>query len=444
MNNNFKDPESLTKIEKINSEDVNSNKLFTPITIGKLKLSGRVIKSAMVETLCTKDGFVTPKLIEHYQQIAQGGTPLIITGAANYNLYGRGVPYQLSVDSDNKIPGLKKLTQAVHDLGGKIMAQVYHTSRQALPEPVGRKDAQAPSAVYEPSLGVSPREITKAEIKENIAEFAEAALRCKTAGFDGVQIHAAHGYLISGFLTPHTNRRKDEYGGNFENRMRFLLEVYSAVREKVGNDYPLILKLNGSDDLPFRKGLKTQELIKVAKRLEKVGIDAIEITAGHYESGTTFSRGNWKGFTKAMLKHGLGPSLGLTRRKGMAAVAPLVDWYFNKVAGFKEAFNLDYAKQFTQALSIPVICVGGFVNKETMAQALEQGDCDMVAVARGFIADPYLYRNMKENIKGPKCNYCNACFARPGVQPLTCYEPNISAERAKMLSEPFYKEAAHS
>ncbi len=424
------------------SEKVNSDKLFTPISIGKLILSGRVIKSAMVETMCTKDGFVTPKLVEHYQQIAQGGAPLIIAGAANYNLYGRGVPHQLSVDNDDKIPGLKKLTQAVHELGGKIMAQVYHTSRQALPTPVGRSDAQAPSAVYEPSLGVSPREITKAEIKQNILEFSEAALRCKTAGFDGVQIHAAHGYLISGFLTPHTNRRKDEYGGSFENRMRFLLEVYSAVREKVGGDFPLILKLNGSDDLPFRKGLKTQELIKVALRMEQAGIDAVEITAGHYESGTTFSRGHWQGFTKTMLKHGLGPNLSWGRRNGMALVAPLVDWYFNKISAFREAFNLDYAKQFTQTLTVPVICVGGFVNKNTMAQALNNGDCDMVAVARGFIADPYLYRNMKEGIQGPKCNYCNACFARPGVQPLTCYEPTISAEREKMLSKTFYKEMA--
>ena len=259
-----------------------------------------------------------------------------------------------------------------------------------------------------------------------------------------MQIHAAHGYLISGFLTPHTNRRKDEYGGNFENRMRFLMEVYKKVREKVGDDYPLILKLNGSDDLPFRKGLKTQELIKIALCMEQAGIDAVEITAGHYESGTTFSRGHWKGFTKTMLKHGLGPNLGWARRKGMGLVAPLVDWYFNKVSGFSEAFNLGYAKQFTKALSIPVICVGGFVNKSTMAQALNQEDCDIVAVARGFIADPYLYRNMKENIQGPKCNYCNACFARPGVQPLTCYEPTISAQREKMLSQTFYKEAAQS
>ena len=419
------------------------NDLFSPVTIGLLQLPGRFIKSAMVETLCTKDGFVTPALIEHYQQIARGGTPLIITGAANYNQYGRGVPYQLSVDSDDKISGLTKLTQGVHEFGGKIMAQIYHTSRQALPAPVGRTDAQAPSSVYEPSLGVSPREITTEEIKQNIAEFSQAALRCKEAGFDGVQIHAAHGYLISGFLTPHTNRRKDEYGGSFENRMRFLLEVYREVRSKVGQDFPLILKLNGSDDLPFRKGLKTHELVKIAMRMEQEGIDAIEITAGHYESGTTFSRGNWKGFTKTMLKNGLGPSLAPFRRIGMGMFAPLVDAYFNKVAKFSEGFNLNYAKQFTQALNIPVICVGGFVNKDTMQDAIQSGGCDLVAVARGLIADPYMYHNMRENIAGPKCNYCNACFARPGVQALDCYEPNIKKQRDEMLKNTFFKQTVN-
>ncbi len=416
--------------------------LFSPITIGKLTLNGRVIKSAMVETLCSKKGFVTPALIEHYQQIARAGTPLIITGAANYNSYGRGVPHQLSVDNDDKIEGLRKLTQAVHELGGKIFSQIYHTSRQALPSPVGRTDAVAPSAVYEPSLGVSPRALTLTEIKQNILEFAQAAKRCQQAGFDGVQIHAAHGYLISGFLTPHTNRRKDQYGGSFDNRIRFLLEVYQAVRKEVGTDFPLILKLNGSDDLPFRKGLRTSELVKIALRLEQAGVDGIEITAGHYESGTTFSRGRWSGFTKTMLKHGLGPSLAPFRRVGMGLFAPLVDWYFNKISKFSVGFNLNYAKEFTKALSIPVICVGGLNTKQAMQQALDNGDCDIAAVARGFIADPYLYRNMQQNIAGPQCTYCNKCFARPGVQPLNCYEPKVAAQRTAMLKQPFFIQAS--
>jgi len=407
--------------------------LFSPVSIGTLKLPGRFLKSAMVETLCTKDGFVTDALIEHYREIARGGTPLIITGAASFNGYSRGVPYQISIDNDNKIEGLSKLANAMHEQGAKIMVQIFHTSRQASPGPVGRKDAQAPSAVYEPLLGVSPRAMTISEIESTIEEFALAALRCQQAGLDGVQIHAAHGYLISGFLTPHTNRRKDQYGGSLENRMRFLIEVVRAVRSKVGADFPVILKLNGHDDLKFRKGLKTQQLVEIARRMEQEGIDAIEISAGHYESGNTFSRGRWQGYTKAAVKHGAGAYLPLLRRTGMGLFAPLVDWYFNKVSAFSPGFNLDYAKQFKQALTIPVMCVGGFVDKDAMEKALNDGHCDLISVARGLIADPHLYRNMRDNIEGPKCTYCNACFARPGVKALTCYEPVVSKQRSKML-----------
>jgi len=407
--------------------------LFSPVSIGTLKLQGRFLKSAMVETLCTNDGFVTDALIEHYREIARGGTPLIITGAASFNGYSRGVPYQISVDNDNKIEGLSKLAKAMHEQGAKIMVQIFHTSRQASPGPVGRKDAQAPSAVYEPLLGVSPRAMTITEIEHTIEEFALAALRCKQAGLDGVQIHAAHGYLISGFLTPHTNRRKDKYGGSLENRMRFLIEVIQAVRSKVGADFPVILKLNGHDDLKYRKGLNTQQLVEIAKRMEQEGIDAIEISAGHYESGNTFSRGRWQGYTKAAVKHGAGAYLPLLRRIAMGLFAPLVDWYFNKVSAFSPGFNLNYAKQFKQALSIPVMCVGGFVDKDAMEKALNDGDCDLISVARGLIADPYLYRNMRDNIDGPKCTYCNACFARPGVKALTCYEPVVSKQRSKMI-----------
>jgi len=408
--------------------------LFEPLYIGKLKLSGRVAKSATVETRCTEEGYITDEFLKFYQEIAQGGTPLIITGAASYNQYSRGVPHQISVDADDKIAGLTRLADTVHQYDSKIMVQIYHTARQAMPVPVGRIDAQAPSAVYEPSLGVRPRAMSVAEIRETITQFADAAERCKKAGIDGVQIHAAHGYLISSFLTPHTNRRKDQYGGSFDNRLRFLIELYHAIRERVGDDYPLILKLNGADDLPLRKGLSTETLVKIAVRMEQEGIDAVEISAGHYESCTSFERGRWKGFTRAMLKHGPGQALAWYRRFVMNLFAPLIDMIFDKVSGFSEGFNLSYAQQFTAALNIPVICVGGFVNRQTMESALANNECDMVSVARGLLADPYLYRHLKDDKPGPVCDYCNACFTRAGSSPLACINPDVGRQRSKMLA----------
>lgn len=409
--------------------------LFEAIKIGKLELPARLVKSAMVETMCKDDGTVTEELIQHYREIAEGGTPLIITGAASFNVYSRGVPKQISVGDDQKIAGLKKLADAIHQAGGKIMVQIYHTARQATPEPVGRSIAQAPSSVYEPMVGVKPKAMSLEEIQSTVEEFAQAALRCKKAGMDGIQIHAAHGYLISSFLTPHTNRRKDKYGGSFENRMRFLVEVYRRVRDKVGSEYPIIMKLNGSDDLPFRKGLSTSELVKVAKVMEKEGVDGVEITAGHYESGTTFSRGKWKGYTRAVMINGPGQSMGWMRRRTMLLFAPLMDYFFSKVAAFKPGFNLAYAKAFKESLTIPVICVGGLSNRVLMKDAIKKGYCDMISVARGHIADPYLFTHIRHNQAGPECDYCNLCFTRAGVEPLKCLNPKVSQVRELMMSE---------
>ena len=340
------------------------NLLFTPIRIGQLELPGRLVKSATTETRCTDDGFVTDELIEYYEQMAKGGTPLLITGNAYFNLYSKAGPRQLGADNDDKIPGLRNLTDAVHRHGSKIFMQIYHVGRQAIPRFVGRKDAVAPSPVFEPSLGVRPRAITQREIRETIQGFADAAGRAQEAGFDGAQIHAAHGYLLSEFLTPHTNRRSDEYGGSFDNRLRILIEVYRAMRERVGHDFPLIMKMNGSDDLPLRKGLKPEELVKVAERMETEGIDAVEISAGHYESGFTFERGQWKGFFSTVTTIGMGTNLPWYHRLSARLIAPILDWGLNRVAGYSEGFNLRYSKLFKQALSIPVICVGGFIDRK--------------------------------------------------------------------------------
>jgi len=397
-------------------------------------LPGRFVKSATTETRCTDDGFVTDDLIDYYEKIAQGGTPLLITGNAYFNLYSKAAPRQLAADHDDKIPGLRRLTDAVHDHGSNIFMQIYHVGRQASPRFVGRTDAVSPSRVFEPTLGVRPREITREEIRETVQGLADAATRGQQAGFDGIQIHAAHGYLINAFLTPHTNRRKDEYGGSFENRLRFLLEVYRAIRQRVGQDYPVIMKMNGSDELPFfRKGLKPDDMVKVAQRMEAEGIDAVEISAGHYESGLTFERGHWRGFFSTVTTIGVGRNLPWYQRSSARLLAPLLDWGLNRVAGYSEGFNLRYSKLFKQALSIPVICVGGFLHRQAMERAIASGECDMVSVARALIADPFLYRHMQEGVQGPQCDFCNACYARAAVWPIDCYNEEVRAQRDSML-----------
>lgn len=431
--------------------------LLTPIRIGSLTLPGRFVKSATLETRCTDDGFVTDALVEYYEQIAKGGTPLLITGNAYFSLYSKAASRQLAADDDDKIPGLKLLTEAVHRHRGKIFLQVYHVGRQAVPKFVGRTDAVSPSRVFEPTLSVRPRAITREEIRDTVKGFADAAERARKSGFDGIQIHAAHGYLISAFLTPHTNRRTDEYGGSsknrvrfipgqdgrrrlrydyggsFDNRVRFLVEVYRATRERVGADFPVILKLNGSDDLPLRKGLRPEDLVQVARHMETEGVDAVEVTAGHYESGLTFERGQWRGFFRNVTTVGLGRKFPWYYRGTLRVLSPLLDWGLGLVAPYSEGFNLRYAKLFKQALKIPVICVGGFVHREAMERAIAGGECDMVSVARALIADPYLYRHMQQGVVGPQCDFCNECYARATALPVDCYNETIRAQKDRML-----------
>jgi 2,4-dienoyl-CoA reductase-like NADH-dependent reductase (Old Yellow Enzyme family) len=421
------------KTETRHSTPQARNLLFSPIRIGNLELSGRLVKSATTETRSSDDGFVTGELIDYYEQIARGGTPMLITGNVYFDLYSKGTPRQLAADHDDKIPGLRSLSEAVHRHGAKIFLQVYHVGRQAIPRVVGRTDAIAPSPVFEPTLGVRPRQITAEEIRKAVHGFAAAAGRGQEAGFDGIQIHAAHGYLINAFLTPHTNRRADAYGGSLDNRMRFLVEVYRAVRERVGQGFPVILKINGSDELFLRRGLGANDMVEVARRMETEGVDAVEISAGHYESGFTFERGVWRGFFSTVTTRGIGRNLPWYQRNAARLMAPFLDWGLGRIAGYTEGFNLRYAKLMKKALRVPVICVGGFVHREAMERAIAEGECDMVAVARALIADPFLYRHMQEGVRGPTCDFCNACYSHAAVWPVDCYNDQVRAQKDRML-----------
>lgn len=254
--------------------------LFTPIAIGKLTIGGRLIKTATAETRASDDGFVTPEVLDFYRPLAIGGTPLIITGNLYVSRDGKSTPRQLGADADDKIPGLAALAAAVHGHGSRLFAQLNHCGRQVIPSFAEIAEAVSASDKTDLTTGTRPRPLALAEIECIVEHYAQAAQRCKQAGFDGVQVHAAHGYLLNQFLTPYTNRRSDAYGGSLAGRVRMLCEVIRAIRSRVGRDYPLIVKLNGSDALWLRSGLKTAALVEIAGILEREGIDAIEVSVG--------------------------------------------------------------------------------------------------------------------------------------------------------------------
>jgi 2,4-dienoyl-CoA reductase-like NADH-dependent reductase (Old Yellow Enzyme family) len=409
------------------------NRLFSPLSIGTLSIPGRVIKTATSETRATAEGIAGPSLVEFYEPMAMAGTPLIITGNIYTSRDGQSTPNQMGADDDAKIAGLAELTRAVHRHGSRIFAQLSHAGRQVVPGFVGLSEAVSASDVKELTIGTRPRPLSVGEIARIVEEFGEAARRCRDAGFDGVQIHAGHGYLISQFLTPYTNRRTDGYGGSPEKRLRLLSEVHRAIRARTGPEFPVIIKLNGDDALPLRAGLRTGELVEVARQMQAEGIDAVEVSVGHYESGFPVVRGTFRRCLKGMVD-GSVRYLPPLRRLGFTATWPLLAVACDRLWPRAEGYNLRFARDFKAALSIPVICVGGFHSPERMEAAIADGDCDAISCGRAFIANPFLYRHLRESRPGPACVYCNACVGLIGSQGLDCFHPEVRRQKDAMLA----------
>lgn len=408
--------------------------VFTPIRIGALELPGRLFKTATAETRASADGFVTDEVVEFYRLIAMGDTPLIITGNIYVSRQGKSAPRQLGADDDDKIAGLLRIADVVHAHGGRIFAQLNHCGRQVVPDFVGATDVVSASAVKDLLTGTRPRAMRVQEIAAIVEQFGEAARRCRDAGFDGVQMHSANGYLMSQFLTPYTNRRDDEYGGSLERRTRFAREVLGAIRRRVGVDFPVIIKMNGADALPLRDGLAPPELAEAAQIMEAAGVDAVEISVGHYESGFPMVRGSFGRCLQNMLQGSMA-HLPPWRRTLLRVFRPLVTLACNLLWKGREGFNLDYTPGFKARLRIPVISVGGFRTRQAMEAAIARGLCDAVSAGRPFLADPFFYRHVRDGTPGPRCVDCNACVGHLGAQPADCYHPQVRAEKDAMLAQ---------
>ena len=250
-----------------------------PKKIGNILIKNRFVRSATYRRMAKENGDISNELLEMFKALAKGGVGLIITGYAYVQESGKSFPGQLGVDRDDLIPSLKRIASTIHDNGDgcKVFFQIAHCGRQSY----FVDDIVAPSAVLEPITNRIPREITVEEIKDTVEDFAKASRRAMEAGFDGVQLHSAHGYLLSGFLSPHTNRRMDKYGGIIENRVRIFEEIYKKTIKLVGKDFPISIKMNADDFL--EGGLNIHESKKIAQKFEKIGYSSLEISGGMWE-----------------------------------------------------------------------------------------------------------------------------------------------------------------
>jgi 2,4-dienoyl-CoA reductase-like NADH-dependent reductase (Old Yellow Enzyme family) len=366
--------------------------LFDQNTINGMTLHNRLVRSATWEGMCDADGRPTEKLINCYRDLAKGGVGLIISGYAFIRPEGKQLPGQMGIHTDDFAAEMQSLTKAVHIEGGKICLQLVHTGGQTNTKHAGRQPL-APSAVEVDQYPEMPEELTKDEISDIIAAFQEGARRARAWDFDAVQLHGAHGYLINQFLSPLTNRRTDEYGGSIENRSRFLLEVYRKVREAVGSDYPVTIKLNGTDFIDG--GLSVDDSLYAAKALSEEGIDAIEVSGGTPASGD-------QGPVRTKIKE---PA--------------------------QEAYNGAQAKQIKDNVNCPVMVVGGFRSFEVVEKTIKNEGIDYIAMARPFIREPDLARRWKQgDTSTAKCISCNGCF-KPGIKEGGIYCVIEAKEREK-------------
>ena len=322
-------------------------RLFEPAYIGSLRLKNRLIMAPMQTGMAGVNGEVTQQLIDYFAERASGGVGMVITGHANVD-YARGTspPVMLRVDHDCFIPGLRNLVEAIQRGGARACCQINHLG--AMAQPTGIKEPYAPS-----SLAHIPhaKELSLEEIAEIEGKFAKAAARAKRCGFDAIEIHGAHAYLIAQFLSPFTNRRNDAYGGDLDGRMRFALVVVEKVRAAVGADFPLIIRFNGDDFTP--QGLSLNESKKVAKAMEQAGVNAVHVSAG-------------------------GPALDQIRSNANL-LEPMP---------YKQAWRVYLAEAIKKEVSIPVITVGVIREPQVAQTILEQGKADFIALGRALIADP--------------------------------------------------------
>lgn len=389
--------------------------VFSEASIAGIKLKNRMIRSATHEGLADASGNPTDALLEKYEALAKGEVGAIITGYAAIMQNGKSpLANMLMIDQDERIPSYKKLVDRVHQYNTPIFLQITHCGRQTFSRVTGLPTV-APSSIKDRLFHEDvPIALSDAEIYEIIGNFVNAIERAKRAGFDGVQLQLSHGYLLSSFLSPHMNKRKDQWGGSTENRFRIIKKIMESAREKVG-DYPIIAKMNGYEK--SRDGLKPDEAVLIAKYLERSKCDAVEVSCGIAEEGFMALRGD---FPFAMIaKHNqlmkrvpklLHPAAKLFLKHYFASPEP------------RYLYNVDSAAEIKKNIKIPVIVVGGIRNLADIEYIIRNEESDFVSMAKPFIIEPNIVKKFMEGKQyQSRCLDCNHCQIGIERSPLKCY-----------------------
>lgn len=356
--------------------------LLTPVRIGALRLPNRLVRSATSDGLATPEGYVSEEQIELYKALASGGAGLIVTGNAFIDPLGRSELAMLAADRDTCVPGLARLASTVHERGNRVLLQIQHAGRQTNRTFIGGQRPVGPSEL--PWKGEKgPRAMTCEEIAGATGSFVAAARRAGDAGYDGVQLHAAHGYLLHQFLSPYTNLRTDQYGGGTAGRARFVVEVVRGIRRELGASFVVGAKINGDDLIP--QGLTPDVAAHVARLLVEAGADWLEVSGG--------------------ILYGW-PELVVRRHI--------------KIPGGEAYFRLPTSVVSRAVAPVPVAMVGGLRSLRVMEEVLAGGECDLIALSRPFIYEPDFGHRLAAGAQRARCISCNLCALRLNQEGLAC------------------------
>jgi len=385
-----------------------NSKLFTPFAIGPITLSNRIIRSAAFEGMCPNNS-PSQMLTDYHQSVAAGGVGMTTVAYAAVCRGGLSFPHQLWLRKEI-IPELQKLTNTIHKEGAAASIQLGHCGNMSKKSITGSLPI-SPSGglnIYSPTWS---KKMTKDDIQEVVQSFADAVGIARESGFDAVEIHAGHGYLISQFLSPYTNKRKDEFGGSFENRTRFMLMVIRAVMQAAGIDIAVIVKMNMRDG--FKGGMEINECLQVADLLEQERVHALVLSGGFVSKAPMYvMRGKMPIKTLTHYMKNIPLKLGV--RLAGKIVIPDVP--------FKEAYFLEDALKFRHAVKLPLIYVGGLVSGKKINEVLDSG-FEFVSMARALINEPDFANRLKKDIDSQnECDTSNYCIARMYSKEMACHQ----------------------
>ncbi len=396
-------------------------KIFEPAFLGNVLLKNRLIQSATYEGMCDEHGFPLQDYINKYANLAKNDVGGIITGFAFVNKEGKAMqPGQAGMDHEDKIPYYKKVTEIVHQFSSKIFMQLAHAGRQTRTQETKRRvvGASLKKSFYFKSL---PEKLTTNEVNKIIHNFAQSAFYSQKAGFDGIQLHAAHGYLIHQFLLPSINTRKDIFKINPKTKLgtEFLERIIDHIREKCGANYPILVKVSGSDD--YLRKFSKKQFIDLILFLNNKKVDGIEISYGTMDYALNIVRGDIP--TDVILNYN--PIFRIKNRIFRFLWKILIVPFLKlKIKRFKPIYNLKYAKIAKKHTHIPLICVGGFRKGKEIKMAIEEENINFISMCRPFIAEPDIVHKMKEKEDYiSQCSNCNICFIMCDTSnPTKCYQ----------------------